>query len=195
MLSYSLISLLRHLGWFGTSLQVGYGVGGSPPPRSLPEHAAARQRRFTPTKGNGPEACSALFAATPQARHLIMREKAEMLFGHLKRISDWTPAWPHGAKDEFLLTGIAQNWGIGPTDPRTRANLHHMRRGGSNFASTANAAAAHIAPFRARDSSAPPTGRGRSRSWRRRRRRWRTIHPPSATNSRRNPVGIASDEL
>jgi len=142
MLSYSLISLLRHLGWFGTSLQVGYGVGGSPPPRSLPEHAAARQRRFTPTKGNGPEACSALFAATPQARHLIMREKAEMLFGHLKRISDWTPAWPHGAKDEFLLTGIAQNWGIGPTDPCTRAHLRHMRRGCSNFASPANAAGA-----------------------------------------------------
>ena len=53
------------------------------------------------------------------------------------------PASPNGAKDEFLLTGIAQNWGIGPTDPRTRANLRRMRRGGSNFASPANAAGAH----------------------------------------------------
>ena len=193
MLSYSLISLLRHLGWFGTSLQVGYGVGGSPPPRSLPEHAAARQRRFTPTKGNGPEACSALFAATPQARHLIMREKAEMLFGHLKRISDWAPAWPHGAKDEFLLTGIAQNWGIGPTDPRTRANLHHMRRGCSNFASPANAAGA--------DRPLPSAGFFSATHW-----AWpfevmapqatplATIHPPLRRTLVADPVGIASDE-
>jgi uncharacterized protein (UPF0335 family) len=30
-----------------------------------------------------------------------------MLFGHLKRISDWTnaSAWPNGAKDKFLFPG------------------------------------------------------------------------------------------
>jgi hypothetical protein len=99
---------------------------------SLPEHAAARQRRFTPTKGNGPEACSTLFAATPQARHLIMREKAEMLFGHLKRISDWTNCACVAKRCErrVPLTTTAQNWGIGKTDPRThgQSSPHEARR-------------------------------------------------------------------
>jgi hypothetical protein len=122
-----------------------------------------------------------------------MREKAEMLFGHLKRISDWTPAWPHGAKDEFLLTGIAQNWGIGPTDPCTRAHLRHMRRGCSNFASPANAAGA--------DRPLPSAGFFSATHW-----AWpfevmapqaaplATIHPPLRRTLVADPVGIASDE-
>src|ERR1700749_4975859 len=66
---------------------------------------------------------------------------------------------------------------VGQTDPHTRRQFRHRGRGGSNFASPANATGAHIAIFLARDSSALATWHSRSRSWRRQRRRWRTIPP------------------
>jgi len=90
MLIYSLISLLRHLGGFGTSLQVGCGVGGSPP-RDLCQSVLPRGNDVLhQPKGNGRGLLNAVRSNRSSRRRLMTREKVEMLFGHLKGISDWT---------------------------------------------------------------------------------------------------------
>jgi hypothetical protein len=118
MLIYSLISLLRHLGGFGTSLQVGCGVGGSPP-RDLCQSVLPRGNDVLhQPKGNGRGLLNAVRSNCSSRRRLIMREKVEMLFGHLKRISDWTNC-----------ACVAKRRGK-QTDPRThrQSSPHEARR-------------------------------------------------------------------
>lgn len=133
MLIYSLISLLRHLGWFGTSLQVGCRVGGSPP-AAISARACYRAATMFCTNqrvtGRGP--LNPVRSNCSSRRRLIMREKVGMLFGHLKRISDWThcACVAKRCERQVPLTTTAQDWGVGQTDPRThrQSSPHEARR-------------------------------------------------------------------
>ena len=82
---------MRRLRWFGISLQIGCGVGGSPPSRSLRERAATRQRCFTPALP------STVRSNRSSRRRLVMREKES-------RDAVWASE-THFRPDKFRLHG------------------------------------------------------------------------------------------
>src|ERR1700750_383048 len=90
MLIYSLISLVRHLGWFGTSLQGGCGVGG-PTPAAISARACYRAATMFYTNqmvtGRGLSTCiSEPWRAPPRRRQRRRSAKRATNFGLLKEV-------------------------------------------------------------------------------------------------------------
>jgi hypothetical protein len=87
---------------------------------------------YTNQRPTGRGLLNAVRSNSSSRRRLIMREKVEMLFGHLKRISDWRncACVAKRCERQVPLTTTAQNWGIGQTDPHThrQSSPHEARR-------------------------------------------------------------------